>query len=202
VHRLEKLGATVEVVPRGDVPALMPELRAISGEWLAARRTREKGFSLGFFDERYLAEFPCAVVRQEGRVVAFANVWASGDRSELSVDLMRHRDDAPRDSMELLFVRLMVWGREQGYAWFDLGMAPLSGLQDRALAPFASRLGARVFRHGENLYNFQGLRRYKEKFDPTWSPTYLASPGGLALPAVMTNVAALVSRGLKGVVSR
>jgi len=77
-----------------------------------------------------------------------------------------------------------------------------SDLEDRALAPLWSRLGARVYRHGEYFYNFQGLRQYKEKFAPEWRPRYLAAPGGLHLPRVLANVAALVSRGLKGVVSR
>ena len=59
-----------------------------------------------------------------------------------------------------------------------------------------------MYQHGENFYNFQGLRRYKEKFDPVWEPRYLASPGGLALPRILANVTALISGGLKGVVAR
>jgi phosphatidylglycerol lysyltransferase len=55
---------------------------------------------------------------------------------------------------------------------------------------------------GENFYNFQGLRQYKEKFDPVWEPTYLASPGGLVLPRILTNLATLISGGLRGVVAK
>ncbi len=46
------------------------------------------------------------------------------------------------------------------------------------------------------------LWQYKEKFDPVWEPRYLASPGGLLLPRILTNVASLISGGLAGVVSR
>jgi phosphatidylglycerol lysyltransferase len=141
-------------------------------------------------------------VRQEGRVVAFANLLPSTAHDELSIDLMRHRPDAPGGVMDYLFVELMAWGREQGYRWFNLGMAPLSGLESRALAPLWTRVGAFVFRHGEHFYNFQGVREYKEKFDPVWEPRYLASPGGLVLPRVLGNVAALISRGIKGVVGK
>jgi phosphatidylglycerol lysyltransferase len=63
-------------------------------------------------------------------------------------------------------------------------------------------LGALVFRHGEHFYNFRGLRQYKEKFDPIWEPKYLASPGGLALPRILTNIASLISGGLKGVITK
>ncbi len=84
--------------------------------------------------------------------------------------------------MDYLFVELMLWGRAQSYEWFNLGMAPLSGLDVGPLAPLWNRLGTLVFRHGEHFYNFQGLRQYKEKFHPQWEPKYLASPGGLRLP--------------------
>lgn len=97
---------------------------------------------------------------------------------------------------------LMLWGKEQGYRWFNLGMAPFSGLENRALAPLWNRLGAFVFRYGEHFYNFQGLRQYKEKFGPEWRPKYLASPGGLALPQIFTNLATLISGGVKGVVAK
>jgi phosphatidylglycerol lysyltransferase len=141
------------------------------------------------------------VIRNE-RVEAFANVWAGAQREELSLDLMRYLPQAPDGIMEYLFIRLMLWGKEQGYRWFNLGMAPLSGLENRALTPLWNRLGAFVFRYGEHFYNFQGLRRYKEKFDPQWRPKYLASPGGLALPQILANLATLISGGMKGVVTK
>jgi phosphatidylglycerol lysyltransferase len=81
-------------------------------------------------------------------------------------------------------------------------MAPLSGMEDHALAPLWNRIGAFIFRHGEHFYNFQGLREYKEKFNPLWKPKYLASPGGLVLPRVLINIGSLISGGVKGLVSK
>jgi phosphatidylglycerol lysyltransferase len=104
--------------------------------------------------------------------------------------------------MDYLFTRLILWGKEEGYAWFNLGMAPLAGLQNRPLAPVWNRLGALLFTHGEHFYNFQGLRDYKEKFSPVWEPRYLASPGGLVLPVILSNLTALISGGLKGVLGK
>ncbi len=201
-RRAEEEGSRFEVVPAAGVPPLLPELAEISQEWMRARNTREKGFSLGRFDPDYLRRLPVATVRKGDRIVAFANLWPGGEREELSIDLMRHREEAPGGVMDYLFLELMLWGREQGYRWFNLGMAPLSGLEERALAPLWNRVGALVFRHGEHFYNFQGLRQYKEKFDPVWEPRYLACPGGLMLPRVLTDIAALIGGGLRGVVGR
>jgi len=184
------------------VPPLIVELKEISDTWLAQKQTREKGFSLGFFTPAYLQRGPVALVRQDSKIVAFANLWLGADHEELSPDLMRYRPEAPDDVMEYLFIQLMLWGKQQGVRWFSLGIAPLSGLEDRALAPLWNRLGAFMFRHGEHFYNFQGVRTYKEKFDPEWEPRYLVSPGGFALPRILANIATLISGGLKGVVSK
>ena len=100
-------------------------LRAVSDDWLAAKAGGEKGFSLGFFDEEYLSRFPIAVIEREGQIQAFANLWPGPQRVELSVDLMRYHRAAPKGVMEALFVHLMQWGKQQGYHWFVLGMAPV-----------------------------------------------------------------------------
>lgn len=202
VNDVERSGTTFEIVGPEDVASLLPELQAVSDDWLAAKRTREKGFSLGFFDAEYLTNFPTAIARRNGEIVAFANIWTSEAKHMVSADLMRFSSDAPRGVMEYLFVKLMLWARNEGYAWFDLGMAPLSGFETRSLASMWNRLGALVYRHGEHFYHFRGLRQYKEKFDPEWEPRYLAAPGGLAIPRILANVTGLVSGGLAGVVRK
>jgi phosphatidylglycerol lysyltransferase len=201
-HDVERTGTTFEIVPPELVPPLLPQLEAVSDDWLAAKRTREKGFSLGYFDAEYLANFPIAIARRDGDIVAFANVWSSDARQTASADLMRFSSAAPRGVMEYIFVKLMLWARDEGYQTFDLGMAPLSGFERRALAPAWHRLGELVYRHGEHFYHFRGLRQYKEKFDPVWEPRYLAAPGGLAIPRILANVTALVSGGITGVVRK
>jgi phosphatidylglycerol lysyltransferase len=75
-------------------------------------------------------------------------------------------------------------------------------MEQRPVAPLWNRMGAFLYRHGENFYNFQGLRHYKEKFDPVWKPKYLATPGGLSLPVVLKDVSALISGGIKGVFTK
>lgn len=201
-RRAEREGLRFEWREASDVPPLIEPLRAVSDAWLQAKHSREKGFSLGRFDPQYLQRFPCVLVLKKDEIVGFANVWTGGGRQELSVDLMRHRPDAPPGVMDYLFIELMLWGARQGYAQLNLGMAPLAGLESHSLAPLWHRLGTTIYQHGEHFYNFQGLRAFKQKFDPQWQPKYLAGPGGIALPGVLLDVAALVGGGLPGVVSK
>ncbi len=199
-NMVEKEGCVFELAPASATPGLLPELRAVSDAWLASKNAREKKFSLGFFNEEYLSGCAMALVRREGRIVAFANLWECAGREELSVDLMRYSPDAPASVMEYLYIMLMLWGREQGCQWFNLGMAPFSGLERHFLAPTWTRLGGMLYSYGGTLYNFQGLRRFKDKFDPVWESKYLACPGGTVPPRVLANIATLVSGGMRGVI--
>ena len=201
-RRAQRDGASFEVVPAERVTGLLPLLQPISDAWLASKSTAEKRFSVGAFSPQYLRQFPLALVRAGGAPVAFANLWTTGTRAELSVDLMRFDPRAPRSAMDYLFIELMLWGQREGYRWFNLGMAPLSGLESHPLAPAWHRVGNFVFRHGEHFYNFEGLRRYKAKFDPVWEPRYLVARGGIALPRVLVDISVLIAGGVKELFAR
>lgn len=199
VNRAEREGAVFEVLPPDSATPLADQLRAVSDAWLAEHQGEEKAFSLGRFDFGYLDLTPLAVVRREGRVVAFANLLPGrGGRAAVAVDMMRHAPDAPAGVMDYLFVSAIQWARGEGYAVFDLGMAPLAGLEDRRLSPVFVRVGALVFEEGGALYGFQGLRAYKAKFDPAWEPRFIAAPASTPLALALLDVALLTSGGWRG----
>ncbi len=192
-NRGKRSGLSFRVAPVEEIPSLLPRLHAISNAWLEDKSGDEKGFSLGSYDPDYLVRFPVALVEAEGQIVAFANLWQAPAGAELSVDLMRHVNEAPKGTMDFLFIELFLWGRAQGYARFSLGMAPLSGLAQHRLAGRWNRLAGLLARHGERFYGFSGLRRFKSKFDPQWRPRYLAAPGGMHLPAALLDATRLIS---------
>ena len=104
--------------------------------------------------------------------------------------------------MDYLFVELIEWGRREGYQAIEFGMAPLSGLDDRPLAPVLSRVGALIFERGEEIYNFQGVRAYKGKYDPVWRPRYMAAPNKWAIPLLLADMGLLTSGGVAGLAKR
>ena len=183
-----------EIVPREQIPALLPSLREISDQWLNKMNAKEKGFSLGFFDENYLLHFPMAVVRYGDEILAFANILTTEIRTEFTIDLMRHRATMPNGLMDFLFINLILWGQTEGYETFSLGMAPLSGFESRPLAPITHKIAAFIYEHGNRLYNFAGLREYKEKFRPSWEPRYIMYSNSFVLPQILKNLTMLISR--------
>jgi phosphatidylglycerol lysyltransferase len=201
-NKMQREGWEFRVVPREDIPLIYEKLSVISNDWLQAKNTREKGISLGFFDRDYLLRSDVAIIARGDSIVAFANMWKPDNKEEISIDLMRYSQDAPNGSMEYLTICLMLWAQEQGYQSFNLGMAPLSGLEYHTLAPLWHKIGSSIFRYGNEFYNFQGLRAYKDKFDPEWMPRYLAVPSSLDVPAVLLQVTSLIAGGVKGIFSK
>ncbi|MHB2267129.1 bifunctional lysylphosphatidylglycerol flippase/synthetase MprF [Aliihoeflea sp. PC F10.4] len=181
------------VIPKAKLPVVMDELREVSDAWMEGKTGHEKSFSLGSFDEAYLGEFDCAVMCREGKIVAFANLWRSGDGEELSIDLMRYRPHVSHVLMDALFAQLMLYGKAENYRWFSLGAAPLAGLADHPLSSTWNRIGTFIYRRGDEFYNFEGLRAFKQKFDPVWTPQYIACRGGISLPQVLLDVTGLIS---------
>ena len=198
VNRGQRDGAEFAIVPPEGFDTIADELQQVSDAWLAIHHGVEKGFSLGRFDRDYLRRFPTAVLRKDGAIVAFANLWRTPDGHTVSIDLMRYGTGAPRNSMELLFIHLMLWAKEHGFKAFDLGMAPLSGLDSHRLAPSVARLGSFVYAEGGSLYGFEGLRAFKQKFNPRWDPVYIAAPTGWMLGPALADAALLSSGGLLG----
>lgn len=105
---------------------------------------------------------------------------------------MRHALQSPRDIMSYLFIECMLWGKQQGYDYFKLGMAPLSGMNPEH--SIWEKLGQSVYQHGGHFYNFQGLRAYKEKFHPEWKPSYLAYKELHDLPLLLSHLVHLISQ--------
>ncbi len=199
-NHMAKQGFVFRVIPAIEWPRIAEDVKSVSDAWLLGKHVEEKGFSLGFFNSEYLRRFPIAVLELDGKILAFANIWMGSDKDELSIDLMRYLPDGPPGLMEHLIVQLLLWGKAQGFKHFNLGMAPLSGLEGHKVGSRWNRVGNLVYEHGERLYNFQGLRQYKDKFHPVWEPRFLAYQSKLTLPLVLKDLTVLIAGSVKGLV--
>jgi len=184
-NKMVRTGYHYDVLQPPYSARMLRELNTISHEWLSSRSMSEMRFSLGWFDETYLNTCPILLVRdREGFIEAFANIVTEFQASEVAVDLMRHRKQVESGLMDFLFVSLLQWAKENGYAAFNLGLSALSGVGEHSDDPAIERALNYIYRNMSRLYNFRGLHAFKEKFHPTWSPRYLIYPNALDLPAV------------------
>ena len=172
---------------------LLNELEHISDQWLGLKNVREKSFSLGRFSKEYINRFPLALVFDNQQLTAFANIFTTQTKKEATIDLMRHFPDANKNTMDFLFVELILAFKNKNYAEFTLGMAPLSGFLEHEHARLWDRLGLVIYKKGQHLYNFEGLKNFKNKFDPEWVPRYLATTKtGVSPFLTLADVAILV----------
>lgn len=190
LRKYETLAARFEVIPPDALEPHMARLRAVSDAWLDSKNAREKRYSLGSFDPDYMRLTPVAVVWIGDEIMAFANLWPLQSRTVLTLDLMRYHPQSPHGIMEFLFLSLIIHARDLGYASFSMGLAPLAGLEARPLSSAWPKIASMIYQLGGDIYNFQGLRAYKDKFKPRWEPRYMAVPGqeqalGAALMAVV-----------------
>lgn len=202
MNKLSKEGYAFELVRKDGFQAICAEIEAISGAWLKDKKVKEKKFSLGFFDRDYLSNFDVAVVRKEGRIVAFCNLWDTGTKEELRVDLMRYAADSPHGIMDFLFASLMLYGKEAGYRRFNLGIAPFSGFSYHPLGARWDKICHYIYQYVEQIYNFKGLRKYKEKFRPEWTPVYIAIASSPSMLYHIFKISMLSSSGLKGLLRK
>ena len=202
LRRGDKTGMTVEIVPRERTHLVLDELAAVSDRWLEHNKVREKGFSLGAFTRDYVQSQLVATLRLDGKLIAFATIMTTDIREVATLDLMRMVPDAPNGAMDFLFLKLIMLFRDEGYRWFELGMAPLAGFRRGGATTLWNRVGGAVFEHGERFYHFRGLYGFKNKFNPEWRPRYMVVFGGINPLIALADVAVLISGGIRGAIAK
>jgi phosphatidylglycerol lysyltransferase len=161
----------------------MEQLQEVSDEWLLIPGRRERQFTLGRFDPDYLRLTPViAAVDKDERILAFVNEIPSFRKGEATLDLGRRRTEAPNGIMDYLFVQAALLHRERGFERFNLGMAPMSGFQEKEQASPQERAVHTFFQQLNFLFSYKGLRAYKAKFASSWEPRYVVYRNVLELP--------------------
>lgn len=173
MNSMEPKGLTFKVLNPPFSYEIMTELKAISDEWLGKKG--EMQFSLGAFKESYIQKAPVFIIENEdGNIEAFANMLPMNGTNTLSIDLMRHGKEATDGIMDMLFISMFEWAKENNYNYFDLGIAPLSNVGNKAYSGSKEKLINIAYEYGNRIYGFKGLRKYKNKFSPHWHSVYLA----------------------------
>jgi phosphatidylglycerol lysyltransferase len=179
VKKFEKDGFSFELLKPPHSEELLDKLEAVSNAWLSLPGRRERCFSLGMFDRQELRnENVYAVFAKDKTMVAFVNQVRSYAPGEASIDLMRHQHEVPNGTMDYLFVKLLLSLHEAGYKKFNLGLAALSGVGETPEANMHEKAVHQIYEHMNRFFSYKGLRRYKDKFDPSWESRYLIYEGG------------------------
>ncbi|MEC2077979.1 phosphatidylglycerol lysyltransferase domain-containing protein [Metabacillus fastidiosus] len=169
----------------------LSELKQISDSWLSGQK--EKGFSVVSFSEKYVTHFPIAVLYgPSGNIIAFSTL-ATDYKVTVTIDLMRKLCDSPHGTMDVLFLHIFKWAKDEGYQYCSLGMTPLSNVGDCKHSFTSEKIARLAYLYGNSLYNFKGLKEFKNKFASNWESKYLAYKK-TSLPIVCLQLLLLINR--------
>ncbi len=208
VNQAKRSGVEIEVV--ADIAdTFRKETADLCLHWLGARPS---GTTFGwlvaldpFMHSEYKKYF---AARVNGRLVGFLAASPIPARKGWYLEDVISEPNAPQGTATMLVVEALKHLKTEGAALATLGTAPLAtdGPDD---VQTEHRVVARAFdfttRRFGNLYNFEGLRRFKGKFVPSWwESEYALGQRGVAMPPRVGHavVRALVPGGLTQLLTR
>jgi phosphatidylglycerol lysyltransferase len=152
--------AGVQVKDASATPPLA-SMTNIATHW-RHKNKGERGFSMGRFCAHYIARQRVFLAYQDTKLTGFITLHEG--RYEWTLDLMRLGPGAPDGTAQKLVLLAIQTAADQGITRLSLACAP----------HFSDQFPLAVIRR---LFdpNANGLRRFKEAFNPTWEPRYLCA---------------------------
>lgn len=180
-NKFHKNGYTSRVLQPPHNSAVIDRLAEVSNSWLSLPGRQERGFMMGYFSEAYLQQCTVLVACDAaGTIQAFINMIPLYQGQEANFDLLRHTSRALTNVNDFLLMSFIEYAKQLGYHSVNLGLCPLAGVKDvgEARSIIGSTL-AFMYANGDRFYSFQGLERFKSKYQPVWRNRYTAYRGGV-----------------------
>jgi len=210
VNQARRTGVVVEMISEGVDESLKKETAQLCLDWLGSRRTATTfGWLIAldpFLHSEYKKYF---AARVNGKLVGILAASPIPARKAWYLEDVLREPDAPPGTATLLVVEALANLKAAGVTLATLGTSPLvtdgpddvlsteHPVIDRALRLTSQRMGA--------FYNFEGLRRFKGKFVPSWweSEYALGQRGAIMPPRVAHAILrALVPGGVTQLLTR
>ncbi|WP_316738901.1 phosphatidylglycerol lysyltransferase domain-containing protein [Pedobacter aquatilis] len=171
INRLSGEGFTFKVYEGPQKEGFLQKLQTVSDNWLRDLNQKEVAFTQGIFDKSILKNQTILTIEdEEEKVYAFLNIVPDYAPGEATYDLIRKETDAPNGVLDMLLAKTFLYLKEEGYTSVNMGLAPLSGIDGIDLTQKTIKY---AYENLKAFAQFKGLRKYKEKFYPSWNKKYL-----------------------------
>lgn len=208
VNQARRAGVEIEVATDLN-QSLKSETAQLCIDWLGARPAGTTFGWLVALDPFMHAEYKkYFAARINGKLIGFLAASPIPARRGWYLEDVISDPNSPPGTATLLVVEALKRLKEEGAALATLGTAPLvdDGSDD---IPCGHHVVERTLdlasRHLGSFYNFEGLRRFKSKFVPSWwESEYALAQRGVAMPPRIGHavVRALVPGGLSQLLTR
>jgi phosphatidylglycerol lysyltransferase len=151
---------------------VLQKIKTVSAEWLEENEIKEMVFSQGLFNIPELQnQLIITIENHEEKVLAFLNLVPDYAKGEMTYDLIRKSKDAPNGIVDFLMVETIKYLMSRGHRYFNLGFAPMSGIEKGRDFPEKSIKFA--YEKIRSFSTFKGLRDFKDKYEPDWKNRYI-----------------------------
>jgi len=170
-----------------------PALHALLLRWLATRGLPSLHFLVEPETLSHQTDRRIFVARVEGREVGFLNLSPVPQRNGWLAEQFVRDADAPNGTIELLLAHAAEALMREGFAYFTLGLSPLT--QHSGPGELSERIPATIRilldwarAHGRRFYNFEGLEFFKTKFEPqAWESVYAIAKSATIMPGMVSS---------------
>jgi len=171
INRLTSEGFEMKIYNPPIKEGLLQKLNQVSDDWLSELNQTEVSFTQGVFDKNiHKNQTIITIEDKEEKVYAFLNIVPDYAPGEDTYDLIRKVKDAPNGVLDMLLMKTLLYLKEQGYRYANLGMVPFSGIVGKNLTEKSMRF---AYDNIKTFGHYKGLRKYEEKFFPKWEQKYL-----------------------------
>src|ERR1700730_2001369 len=210
VNQARRAGVEVEMISESVDESLKKETAQLCMGWLSSRRSATTfGWLIAldpFLHSEYKKYF---AARVNGKLVGFLAASPIPARKAWYLEDVLRESDAPQGTATLLVVEALAKLKAEGVTLATLGTSPLATDGPNDVLNAEHRVIERVLRLASQrlggFYNFEGLRRFKGKFVPSWwESEYALGQGGVTMPPRIGHaiVRALVPGGLTQILTR
>ncbi|WP_428329509.1 phosphatidylglycerol lysyltransferase domain-containing protein [Mucilaginibacter sp.] len=190
LNSLQKNGFKTNIYHAPIKDGLLQKLEYVSNDWLKSTNREEIVFTQGMFDwEKLKNQTIITVENEDEQVFGFLNIIPDFAPDEATYDLIRKSSEAPGGVNDALIVALINYCKLNNYKYLNLGLAPLSGIDQAKDLPEKTLKFA--YEKLQQFRHYRGLRDFKEKFLPAWQNKYLIYENHydlISLPNVLNKV--------------
>ncbi|WP_183573582.1 phosphatidylglycerol lysyltransferase domain-containing protein [Mucilaginibacter sp. X5P1] len=172
LNSLQKNGFKTQIYDAPIKDGLLQKLEYVSNDWLKSTNREEIVFTQGMFDWKKLKNQTIITVENDDeQVFGFLNIIPDFAPEEATYDLIRKTNEAPAGVSDALIIALIGYCKANQYKYLNLGLAPLSGIDQAKDLPEKTLKFA--YEKLQQFRHYRGLRDFKEKFLPVWQNKYL-----------------------------
>jgi phosphatidylglycerol lysyltransferase len=190
LNSLQKNGFKAKIYQAPIKDGLLQKLEYVSNDWLKSTNREEIVFTQGMFDRKKLKNQTIITVENDDeQVFGFLNIIPDFVPDEATYDLIRKTSEAPGGVNDALIITLIDYCKLNNYKYLNLGLAPLSGIDQAKDLPEKTLKFA--YEKLQQFRHYRGLRDFKEKFLPDWQNKYLIYENHydlISLPNVLNKV--------------